>query len=780
MVSENEKGFVLKLNLRTIFILVIFAFVFFTRLYNLQVKAMMHDEDMFAYYSWIFYDRGDFVYMPILHGPLLENMNALMFLLFGDSTYTTRLFPAICGILLFFVLFGFRRRFGDVGLVAALALCALSPFLMFYARFCRNDLPFAFFSLLVLYFYWKFFREGGGKNLVFAIICSMMLICIKENQMIFFFTIFTFAALLFVVDVVKGFAHAEHEQKKRHAPAANSLQRPSQGLDALHLICLLGGMASYMMGQFTKYYDLKVLGFGAILVYFALAFRKYYNIITHEEPRYAAQCPFFSARLLIPALALTYFYWILYVDLFSGLIKFEWGLEIIVPILISQYVLLTLLNVAIRRGWGEERLLRRFFILLGEYYWYLLSGLLISCIIYLCLFTGWFKHPESALSLYKRTFEYWGKQHKEQRISGPFHFYLTLLAIYELPALLIVIGGVLASLWKYKKVRRFVIPAYIVLWILIAMHFESNPLSADAWEKIDKTVHMKSIFHFFMFVTVGFFGTLLTVLHFWKRERFYALLVYWSMGSFLGYSYAGEKVPWVGVHIALPLLLLSAVYIQKLWQSDFFKKGAIARYSFYVVFVLFALWNLKSSIVVSFINHSNIAERMIYSHAPMDIPKIAAETKRIAFLLGTKEKTKILLKGDWPVWPMRWYLRHYDYIEYESPDTTNAPIVILDYALAEKSKNIKENYRVTKYKAIQWWVPSLLDFGRLFDIWKTLIPVQYTRDKPYGKDIKNSKEEWMKIWNYMLHRTPFEAHDSHWPSMSAMEIAFCVRNNVPY
>ena len=218
MIMEKDKEFIIKINVRTILILIIFAFAFFTRLYNLQTKALMHDECMFTYYSWHFAKTGDYLYQPILHGPVLQEMNALMFTLLGDSTYTMRLFPAICGLLIFFVLLGFRSRFGREGLVAVLALFALSPFFMFYARFCRNDMPFALFSILIFYFYWKFFREGGGKNLIFAVICSMMLICIKENQLIYFFTIYTFAAVLFVVDVVQGYLKERSVDKKSKKP----------------------------------------------------------------------------------------------------------------------------------------------------------------------------------------------------------------------------------------------------------------------------------------------------------------------------------------------------------------------------------------------------------------------------------------------------------------------------------------------------------------------------------------------------------------------------------
>jgi predicted membrane-bound mannosyltransferase len=46
-----------------------------------------------------------------------------------------------------------------------------------------------------------------------------------------------------------------------------------------------------------------------------------------------------------------------------------------------------------------------------------------------------------------------------------------------------------------------------------------------------------------------------------SEENYYntfTLLVFWSVISLVGFSYAGEKMPWLTVHISLPLCLLEA------------------------------------------------------------------------------------------------------------------------------------------------------------------------------------------------------------------------------
>jgi len=773
MEQNGHKSLTITLSTRVIIAAIVVVFILFTRLYDLDRKALMHDECMFAYYSWHLAMKGDYLYQPILHGPLLQNMNALMFIVLGDTTYMMRFFPALCGILLFVVLYGFRERFDKNGMTALLVLAALSPFLMFYSRFCRNDIPFALFSLLILFFYWKFFREGGGKNLIFAILSSVTLICIKENQLIYFFTIFTFAGLLFLVDIIQGFTENKR-LKYGGSPSCFENHAPVIPVKPLPVICLAGGTLITMTGIWGKLADLRLLGFVGLVFYFALMLREYSRVLTSDKGRVnsAGPCMFIIA---MNALAAVFFCWVLYLDLFSGLFTLKWTILRFAALYLVWFVFFLVIALAMLRDWGREKLLKRFVISLGEHYPYLIAGLAFSCVLYLVLFTTWFKYPKNPLLLYKETFEYWVGQHKEHRISGPFHYYLPILAVYDLPVLLIIISGAFATLLRYRAVRRIVLPLYAVICLLILMYFLKNPLSEKAWKAIYSIFHMTTLFHLFLFATVSVMGTLLTVLHLWKKDRLKAFLIYWSMGSFLGYAYAGEKVPWVAVHIALPLVMLAAAYIQ-----DFMKTGAFLRKPgiWYAVFCLFAVWNLKSAVIVSFVNHSNIAERMIYSHAPEDVPLIAEQVKRISFELGTREQTKILVKG-WSIWPMRWYLRHYSWSEWEKPETTDYPIVIMDYKDAMKIPNLTDNYHIVKHRVIQWWVPAMIDFKSLSDIWKLTIPRQYTKDqKPYQDDIRMSLEEWKKIRKYLTHREPFEGKDSKWPSISRPEIAVCVRKNL--
>src|SRR6187551_1017650 len=65
--------------------LVLVAIAIVTRFWDLGSRALHHDESLHAYYSWWFAEGNGYEHNPLMHGPLLFHLDALFFLLFGDS-----------------------------------------------------------------------------------------------------------------------------------------------------------------------------------------------------------------------------------------------------------------------------------------------------------------------------------------------------------------------------------------------------------------------------------------------------------------------------------------------------------------------------------------------------------------------------------------------------------------------------------------------------------------------------------------------------------------------
>lgn len=110
------------------------------RLIDLGDRPFHHDESQVAYFSWVFYDRGDYEYQPILHGPLMYYLTALSYVLFGDSDFTARLAAAGMGVVVVVLPFLLRNLIGRAAAITAALLFAFGPTFLYYSRFVREDI----------------------------------------------------------------------------------------------------------------------------------------------------------------------------------------------------------------------------------------------------------------------------------------------------------------------------------------------------------------------------------------------------------------------------------------------------------------------------------------------------------------------------------------------------------------------------------------------------------------------------------------------------------------
>lgn len=116
---------------------------------------------------------------------------------------------------------------------------------------------------------------------------------------------------------------------------------------------------------------------------------------------------------------------------------------------------------------------------------------------------------------------YWLGQHGVQRGNQPPHFYLFLLSVYE--PLLCLFGSIGLVHVGTRLLRRE------------PSHSESEPTTTRPSAMIGRLPLAP------------------------------ALLAWWSLGALLVYSWAGEKMPWLTIHMVLPLTLLSAWSLARLW-----------------------------------------------------------------------------------------------------------------------------------------------------------------------------------------------------------------------
>lgn len=171
------------------------------RLVQLGTHAFHHDESIHAYAAVRLLKEGAYVYDPVYHGPIQYFAVASVFGVAsavgrlagflsgfaplktwdGTSDFTARLAPALAGIALTALAVLLRRRFGARAAFAAGALCALSPNLLYYTRFCRDDV----WSLLGTagLFLWldEFLATRRVRDLCLASLSAAVAFAAKEN-----------------------------------------------------------------------------------------------------------------------------------------------------------------------------------------------------------------------------------------------------------------------------------------------------------------------------------------------------------------------------------------------------------------------------------------------------------------------------------------------------------------------------------------------------------------------------------------------------------------------
>jgi uncharacterized protein (TIGR03663 family) len=126
------------------------------RLLDLGDRSFHHDESQDAYFSWVFFTRGDYEYDPLLHGPLRFYLTSAMYLLFGVSDFTARLAPALMGVAMVPLPYLLRDQIGRVAALFTALLLAAGPSYLYFSRFAREDIYIAAITLGMLVVVFRF------------------------------------------------------------------------------------------------------------------------------------------------------------------------------------------------------------------------------------------------------------------------------------------------------------------------------------------------------------------------------------------------------------------------------------------------------------------------------------------------------------------------------------------------------------------------------------------------------------------------------------------------
>ena len=121
-----------------------------TRLWDLGGRALHYDEILHAWYSWLYAKDFNYAHNPLTHGPLLYHAGAATYKLIGSSEFAARLAPALFGAALVVMPWLFRKELGRYGALSASLFLLVSPTVLYFGRFMRNDIYMAFWAVALL------------------------------------------------------------------------------------------------------------------------------------------------------------------------------------------------------------------------------------------------------------------------------------------------------------------------------------------------------------------------------------------------------------------------------------------------------------------------------------------------------------------------------------------------------------------------------------------------------------------------------------------------------
>jgi predicted membrane-bound mannosyltransferase/sugar lactone lactonase YvrE len=513
-----------KISWETLLLAILLVAAVVTRFYILGERTMSHDETTHVLYSWELQQGNGYAHDPLSHGPFQFHILALTYFLFGDNDFTARAPHALFSVMtVLFVWWAFRRYIGRVGAIVAAFFFLISPYMLYYGRYARNESFVALFGLVVIWAVLRFLDRGDYKYLWVMTAATALHFASKETAFIYTAQMLLFLGLVFLVRIG---SHKWRDANSRSiffgvliltaallllaiaghtvldtGPGSVSGTEVLEPVDAAAgtaaavgagthpVVLILGGL-----GVLTLVGSLVVLarGYGWDRLKAERSFAVMLLMFALVLPHLAA----FPLKLIRPDLTFSYFR--------SVFIGFNFGsffsspdLGNVLLLIVSVFVFFAISAVL---GW-----------LWNPRQW--LINMAIFFAIFLPLFTTMFTNSLGLFTGLVGSLGYWIEQQAVQRGSQPQYYYVVVqIPIYEFLAL----AGTLLAAWIGAR-----------LW----------------WKERDGATE-----------THGENENLRPAA---SRRLALWMLAFWTVSSAAAYTIAGEKMPWLTVHIALPMLLLS-------------------------------------------------------------------------------------------------------------------------------------------------------------------------------------------------------------------------------
>ena len=206
-----------------------------------------------------------------------------------------------------------------------------------------------------------------------------------------------------------------------------------------------------------------------------------------------------------------------------------------------------------------------------------------------------------------------------------------------------------------------------------------------------------------------------------RGDRLFRLFGWWFLGTFVALSVAGEKMPWLLVHLALPLALMAALVIgralplavERLRRTD--RPAPIAAWAgagiVVALFVLFGGLSLRNTSSVVYGHPDTPTEPLIYTQTSPDVPRLSREIHELAKQWPDGRMPILVDSTDALPWPWAWYLRDIPSTGYVGQEALLQPVppgtlVIGSLATLAFNPAARQQAAEARQYTHRWWFPE--------------------------------------------------------------------------
>jgi predicted membrane-bound mannosyltransferase/DNA-binding beta-propeller fold protein YncE len=502
-----------------------------TRFYDLEARVMSHDETSHVYFSWLFTEGRGYSHDPVTHGPLQFHLLALSYFMFGDNDFTARIPAVLFSIATIAFMWNYRKLIGRIGALIAALLLLISPYLLYYGRYVRNEAFVAFFGVVTIWAILRYLEDGAPRYLFWLTAVTALHFTAKETAFIYTAQAMIFLALYLVYRLMKQ-QWVKPNQRNRFVIAL---------LIGLLLITVGGAISMLPAAP-----EVPVVS----------------DIPTPETTTPVTGTSSTASTLALPVLAVGVL--ALIAAAYFAVAGYSWArlktersfgalivLTTLVLPMLSPFPVKILGINPIDYNDPQSRLVTGIFIA-GMSLAAILIGLLwnrrlwlinaaIFYAIFIVLYTTVFTNGFGFITGLVGSLGYWLEQQGVNRGSQPWYYYAAVqIPIYEyLPALGVILTIIFGPrLIRASKANNSLTESEAGVQESLIQTKEDEP-EVEICPQPETTVSM---------------------------------LVFWSITSLVAYTIAGEKMPWLTVHIAFPMILTTAWFLGQVidttdWQS---------------------------------------------------------------------------------------------------------------------------------------------------------------------------------------------------------------------